>query len=214
MLKTFDRSKAEDDGSAGGKERWRRVRKFYAQGPVALLDLLNADPIVIRPSSESEAAASLTAEVHRLWPEAPAIEPTLGWLLQAADPELAGMLEYVQLSSRGRNAVHPVECILRGARSVVDRERLELFDAALAGGPQTDLVQAFKSANDHGDRPARVLAQAVVHAIESAEDAWLKRVRRCGYAACDRPWYWDMSAAGTQRFCSRAHRTAEAPRPS
>jgi hypothetical protein len=54
----------------------------------------------------------------------------------------------------------------------------------------------------------RYHARTIRDALAMAPKAWLDRIRRCRYARCERPYFWDSTDAGVKKTCSPAHKTA------
>lgn len=42
----------------------------------------------------------------------------------------------------------------------------------------------------------------------AAEEAWLRRLRKCGYSECRKPYFLDRAPRGHARFCSDRHKVA------
>jgi hypothetical protein len=188
-------------GRSGKQELQKRLRQLGRQGPMALLDLMNIDPATARTPWQN---TDLMVRVRAVLPEAPTPDSTLRMLLAGGlDPELEGLLELLRLSVR-----QGTEKLVTVARGVVDREKQNLLEAAMFDGALERLGAIVRQASEHARRPARVVAQAMLHALEDAPSDWQARLRRCEYGPCPRPFFWDATDNGRKRFCSKRHGNA------
>jgi hypothetical protein len=187
------------------RDAWSKRRQLREQGPLALLELLNLDPADLRVCPE--VSTRLTEFVRAVMPDAPAaMESTLSAVLaRGGDPELADLLEHLRwLGPLFDAPARRVEWMRKVATGVVTREALDLYDAARFGGPVEPLVRAVRtSATDRANRPARIVAQAILRALDKAPPDWLARLCYCPYAKCRRPWFWSAGQAPAVYCCER-----------
>ena len=77
--------------------------------------------------------------------------------------------------------------------------------------PLTDLSERQREELLRADAAHRfyIIAATVLLDLWRGSDDWLRRLRRCGFAKCDRPYFLDRTTSGRARFCGSTHRQAD-----